>query len=430
MPTGGRWTWSRSHSRTSGGSWSSGRRTRTRPPTSARYEPRHADGSPPSWVRAPTRSTPITCTSTTSVTTQAENIGFVSNFRVKLTSALYSAILRGGASHQVASAMPDRLVAAVGEDAPADGGDVDIAVALDHIGEGVAHSHHSCRDKAVEPGQAQPVADVEEVGRLVGDHNRRAGLRNPGHFAKRFLGVVEVVEAAVAQNGVELPVAKWHVLGFAQDELKIAPGVAPLAGRQLGGGKVDSHDRPVSGQPARVDPVADGDVKQANAGGCRQPPQDDVARPPLASVEAPEQGLPGPDLPPLPVVVEIGRDLVVAGRGVAGDQHAIPNREARAARPGAAGEAGVRPGEGSVAARAADRSGVRPGSRRFARDRRHGSTSPVPRPRLLAFSAQVSLYHRFLLYAKHIRIVLIRFRSRREKPASTLSRRALASPSP
>ncbi len=74
-----------------------------------------------------------------------------------------------------------------------------------------------------------------------------------------------MVETAVAQDGVELPVAEGQVLGFAQNEPEIAAGVSALAGGELGRGDVDADDRPVLGQPARVDAVADGDVEQAEA---------------------------------------------------------------------------------------------------------------------------------------------------------------------
>src|SRR5208283_6049981 len=65
----------------------------------------------------------------------------------------------GVAEHQVAPAVPDDLVAAVVQDAAADLGDVDVPVALDQVGEVVAQVHELGDDPAVEPGEAQPVAD-------------------------------------------------------------------------------------------------------------------------------------------------------------------------------------------------------------------------------------------------------------------------------
>jgi hypothetical protein len=128
-----------------------------------------------------------------------------------------------GADHQIAPAAPDDFVAAVVEDAPANPSDVDLSVALDETGEVVAHAHEPGRDPAVKSGQAQPMAEVKEVRRLVGDDHRGAGLRDPGHLAKRRLGVGEMVEPAVAQYRVELPVAERQVLGFGQNERRLRP---------------------------------------------------------------------------------------------------------------------------------------------------------------------------------------------------------------
>ena len=147
----------------------------------------------------------------------------------------------GGADHQIAPAAPDDIVAAVVQDAASDPGDVDVPVALDEAGEVVAHAHELGGDPAVKRGEAQPMAEVEEVGRLVGDDHGGAGLRHPGHLAKRRLGVSEMVEPAVAQDRVEFPVAEGQVLGFAQNEPEIATGVSALAGGELGRRHVDSE---------------------------------------------------------------------------------------------------------------------------------------------------------------------------------------------
>src|SRR4051812_41749111 len=56
----------------------------------------------------------------------------------------------GRAEHQVAAAAPDALVVTVPEHAPADGGDVEVAVALDKVGELVAQLHQAGDDPAVE----------------------------------------------------------------------------------------------------------------------------------------------------------------------------------------------------------------------------------------------------------------------------------------
>jgi hypothetical protein len=121
----------------------------------------------------------------------------------------------GVSDHQIAPAAPDDFVAAVVQDAAANPGDVDVPVALDQTGEVVAHIHRPGRNPVVQSGQAQPMAEGEEVKHFVSDHNRGAGFRHPGHLTKRGLGVVEMVEAAVAQDGVELPVTARQVLGFA-----------------------------------------------------------------------------------------------------------------------------------------------------------------------------------------------------------------------
>ena len=202
------------------------------------------------------------------------------------------------------------------------------------------------------------MAEVEEVRHFVGDDHGGAGLGDPRHLAQRRLGVVEMVEPAVAQHGVERPVAKGHVLGLAENELEVAAGVLALAGGELGRGHVDADDRPVLGKPARVDAVAYGDVEQANAGRLRQMSQNHVARPPLAAVDGPEDTLPEPDFRPELAVVKIGCGLVVVGRGVANDEHAVANREARAAPLGGAVEAGVGLVKGAVTAGAAKRPGA------------------------------------------------------------------------
>ena len=59
------------------------------------------------------------------------------------------------------------------------------------------------------------MAEGEEVRHFVSDHHRGAGFRHPGDLTKRGLGVVEMVEPAVAQDGVELPVTERQVLSFA-----------------------------------------------------------------------------------------------------------------------------------------------------------------------------------------------------------------------
>jgi len=187
------------------------------------------------------------------------------------------------------------------------------------------------------------MAEVEEVGRLVGDDHGGAGLGHPGHLAQRRFGVGEMVEPAVAQDRVELPVAEGQVLGFAQNEPEIAAGVAALAGRELGRGHVDADDRPVLGEPARIDAVADGDIEQAQARGLRQAAEDHIARPPLAAIRDPEKPLPEPDFRPELAVVKVGRDLVVVRRVIADHEHAVANGQARAAASGAAVEAGFRP---------------------------------------------------------------------------------------
>jgi hypothetical protein len=99
-----------------------------------------------------------------------------------------------------------------------------------------------------------------------------------------------------------------------------------------------------------------GDVEQAEAGGLRQAPQNHVARPSLAAVQDPECTLPEPDRRPELAVVKVGRDLVVAGRGGANDEHAVANGEVCAAP--LAVEAAIRPAEGAAAAGAAERSGI------------------------------------------------------------------------
>ena len=98
--------------------------------------------------------------------------------------------------------------------------------------------------------------------------------------------------------------------------------------------------------------------------------KDHVARPPLAAVHDPEQTLQEPDFRPELAIVKVSRDPVVVGRGVAHDQHAVGYGEARALF-GVAVEAGVRPVQGPMAARAAERPGVAcPGARRVAGDPR------------------------------------------------------------
>jgi hypothetical protein len=107
------------------------------------------------------------------------------------------------------------------------------------------------------------MAEVEEVWRLIGDDHGGAGFPHPGHFAQRRLGVSEMIEPAVAQDRVELSVAEGQALGFGKNEPEITAGVPALAGGELGRGHIDPDDRPVLGEPARIDAIADGDVEQA-----------------------------------------------------------------------------------------------------------------------------------------------------------------------
>ena len=85
----------------------------------------------------------------------------------------------------------------------------------------------------------------------------------PGPFrARRSFGVVEVVEGADAQDGVELAALERKILGFALGQPDRAAGRAATAGVELGAGDVDADDLPVAGQPVEIDSVADSDVEQ------------------------------------------------------------------------------------------------------------------------------------------------------------------------
>ena len=136
-------------------------------------------------------------------------------------------------------------------------------MALDQTRELVAHAHEPGGDPAVKLWQAQPMAELEEVGRLVGDDHGSARLSDPRHLAKRGLGRVEMIEAAIAQHGVEL---RGRGTACPRPRREPAGGRGPRcgAGRPRAGWRnVDADDRPVLGKPARVDAVANGDVEQA-----------------------------------------------------------------------------------------------------------------------------------------------------------------------
>ena len=80
-------------------------------------------------------------------------------------------------------------------------------------------------DPAVEPRQADLAAqNIRSVRLGISSEidDRPPGSNHAGHLAERTLGVVEVVEAADAQHGVEPAVAERQVLGLAEDQRQVA----------------------------------------------------------------------------------------------------------------------------------------------------------------------------------------------------------------
>ena len=109
---------------------------------------------------------------------------------------------------------------------------VEIAMAFDHVGERITEVHQVRDDPAVEAGNPQFVAEhaVGQVGHLVGDDDRRARASDPDHLAQGAFGIVEVVEGADAQDGVELAALERQLFG-------LALGQPDRAGRPRGGGR-------------------------------------------------------------------------------------------------------------------------------------------------------------------------------------------------
>src|SRR4051794_30574268 len=112
------------------------------------------------------------------------------------------------ADQDIAPSAPDEFVAAVTKDAAPEGGDVEVVVTLHQLAEcGTDVVGH---EPAIDPGKSDFVEPqpVRHVWQLVGDDDRPAGLDHAYHLAERGFRVVEVVEAADAQDGIELPVAE------------------------------------------------------------------------------------------------------------------------------------------------------------------------------------------------------------------------------
>ena len=138
---------------------------------------------------------------------------------------------------------------------------------LDEAGEVVAHAHEPGLDPAVKSGQAEPMAEVEEVRGLISDHHRGAGFRDPGHLAQRRLGVVEWLNPPLLSTASNSRSRNGRSLSFAQNESQIAAAVAALAGGELGRGRRRRRDRPILAQPTRIDAVAYGNAEREEAGG-------------------------------------------------------------------------------------------------------------------------------------------------------------------
>ena len=143
---------------------------------------------------------------------------------------------------------------------------------LDHLGEPVAEVHQPGDDPVIEGRQAEFVAEhaIGQVGHLVGDDDRRAGAGHADHLPQGPFGIVEVVECADAQHGVELAVVKRQRLGLALDQPDRGAGRRFAARLELGPGDVDAHDPPVGRQPGEIDAVAHGHVEQIQARLLRQ----------------------------------------------------------------------------------------------------------------------------------------------------------------
>ena len=138
---------------------------------------------------------------------------------------------------------------------------------FDHVGERIAEVHHARDDPAIEARESQFVAEhaVGQVGHFVGDDDGGAGPSHPDHLPQGSLGIVEVVERADAQDGVESAALERKLLGFALRQPDVAAGRAAAAGFELRSRDVHPHDPPVGRQPVEIDAVADRHVQQVQS---------------------------------------------------------------------------------------------------------------------------------------------------------------------
>ena len=188
-------------------------------------------------------------------------------------------------------------------------------------------------------GNPQFVAEhaVGQVGHLVGDDDGSAGRATRTISRKRSLGIVEVVEGADAEDGVELLARERQLLGLALGQPDRSAGRPAAAGLELRARDVHAHDAPVGRQPVEIDAVADRHVEQVQARPAREVPEHLVAGTALAAVAEPREPLPEPELGPERAVVELLGDLVVVGRLVLDDQDVVVDRQSQArtlGRPG------------------------------------------------------------------------------------------------
>jgi hypothetical protein len=236
--------------------------------------------------------------------------------------------MRDAPDQHIAQSVPDLMALDVGQDPRGDRADIQRAMPLDHVGQAITQMHEARDDPAVDRRHPQFVAkhSAGQVGHLVGDDNRRARSGHTGHLAKCAFGIIEVIESADAQHGVELSVAKRQRFGLALDQSAGSLACANPAGLELRPGDVDAHDAPVVRHPGKIDAVSHSHVEQPQSRFLRQVPEYPVACSPLSAVAEPGEFLPEPKLRPELAIIELLGHAVVLFALLLDHEDFVPQR--------------------------------------------------------------------------------------------------------
>ena len=108
-------------------------------------------------------------------------------------------------------------------------------MAFHHVGERITEVHQLRDDPAIEARNSQFVAEhaIGQVGQFVGDDDGRTWASDPDHLTQGAFGIVEIVEGADAQDGIERATLERQLFGLALCQPDRPAGGAATAGVEL-----------------------------------------------------------------------------------------------------------------------------------------------------------------------------------------------------